>query len=61
MQFHEPRHDENDSGGHMGAAAGLIIGIILGSLMLNFTASDASAKLDRNAVYTDELETMING
>ncbi|EWY40125.1 hypothetical protein N825_03105 [Skermanella stibiiresistens SB22] len=45
----------------MGAAAGLIIGIILGSLMLNFTASDASAKLDRNAVYTDELETMING
>jgi uncharacterized membrane-anchored protein YhcB (DUF1043 family) len=61
MRYNDHKTDENDNGGHMGAAAGLIIGIILGSLMLNFTATDTSGDFDRNAIYTEEFETLTNG
>ena len=36
MKYDDHKFDESESGGHLGAVAGLIIGIILGSLLLNF-------------------------
>jgi gas vesicle protein len=39
MKYDEQKTTESESGGHLGAVAGLIIGIILGSLMLNAPAS----------------------
>jgi hypothetical protein len=40
MKYEERKSDESESGGHLGAVAGLIIGIILGSLMLNAPGTD---------------------
>jgi hypothetical protein len=42
MQYDKQDSDESDSSGHLGAVAGLIIGIILGSLLLNSPSADGS-------------------
>jgi hypothetical protein len=44
MKYDERKSDESESGGHLGAVAGLIIGIILGSLMLNVPGTDQSTR-----------------
>ncbi|WP_158044525.1 hypothetical protein [Skermanella pratensis] len=61
MQYHEQNEDGKDAGGHIGAAAGLIIGIVLGSVMLNFTGPDVSGNPASDSALTRQLQTLTHG
>ncbi|UEM22582.1 hypothetical protein JL100_007485 [Skermanella mucosa] len=61
MRYREQNEDGNDTAGHIGAAAGLIIGIVLGSVMLNFTGSEISGEAGSNSAFTRELKTLMHG
>jgi ABC-type nitrate/sulfonate/bicarbonate transport system permease component len=61
MKYDEQKSDESESGGHLGAVAGLIIGIILGSLMLNFPITDRSAQPSAQANTANSYIGLGNG
>ena len=61
MKYDEQKTTESESGGHLGAVAGLIIGIILGSLMLNAPASGESTQPSAQDETIGTYLTMANG
>jgi hypothetical protein len=61
MKHDEQKTTESESGGHLGAVAGLIIGIILGSLMLNAPASGHSTQPSAQDDTVGTYLTMANG
>ena len=61
MKYDEQKSDKSESSGHLGAVAGLIIGIILGSLMLNASGNDQSTQPSAQANTVSSFIGLGNG
>jgi hypothetical protein len=61
MQYDKQNSDQSESAGHLGAVAGLIIGIILGSLMLNDPETDQSTQPSAHANTVSSYIGLGNG
>jgi len=61
MQYDKRDSDESDSSGHLGAVAGLIIGIILGSLLLNSPSADGSGLPTAGADTVGAFDDLASG
>ena len=61
MKYDDLKPDESDSSGHLGAVAGLIIGIILGSLMLNAPGAAQSTQPSAQANTANPYIGLGNG
>ena len=61
MKYDDQKSDESESSGHLGAVAGLIIGIILGSLMLNASGNDQSTQPSAHANTVSSFSGLGNG
>jgi len=61
MQYDKQSSDESENSGHLGAVAGLIIGIILGSLMLNTPGQDRPVPPTVNADAVSSYDALGNG